>query len=148
MAEAPLTVSTVSLSGRAAGLCSQLYNIQTACGHDSTSSDIEAVANEIAMLSTTLWRLNEAMVQSPFNYTELFNQDLDEILKELKLVFEDISECCIELQKKDAGPTNAVVWLFKKGRVHHLQKHLEALKTTMVVMRTVLFHGKEYGTHK
>ena len=64
------------------------------------------------------------------------------------LLFDEIEECCTAMQKSDAPTTNAVAWLFKKGRTHKLQKHLEALKTTLVVMKTVLHHGKEYGTEK
>ncbi len=148
MAELLLTASTVSLAGRAAELSTDLSTVQDTCGHDSTSSDISAVASELVMLSTTLWRLHEAMLVDPTIYTESFNEDLAEIVKELKMVFEEISQCCAALQKADAGSTSAVLWLFKQNRVHHLQKHLTALKTTLVVMRTVLWHGKEYGVQR
>lgn len=143
MTDLPLASTTLRLAGRAADLSSELYAIQQRCGH--TSADVESVANEIAMLAATLWRLHEAMAEDPHHYTESFNQDLAEITSELKLVFEEIFECCEELQKVDPTSGNAVSWLFKKTKVHHLQKHLEALKTTLVVMRTVLQHGKECG---
>jgi chromosome segregation ATPase len=144
MADLPLTSTTLGLAGRAADLSSELSAVQATCGH--TSADVESVANEIAMLAATLWRLHEAINEDPNRYTESFNQDLAEITLELKTVFEEIAECCEELQKADPTSGNAVSWLFKKSKVHHLQKHLEALKTTLVVMRTVLHHGKEYGT--
>jgi hypothetical protein len=144
MAALPLESTTIGLAGRAAELASELSAVQAAYGH--TSADVESVANEIAMLAATLWRLHEAMADDPSRYTESFNQDLAEITLELKAVFEEISECCVELQKADPTPGNAVSWLFRKSKVHHLQKHLEALKTTLVVMRTVLYHGKECGT--
>ncbi len=144
MADLPFARTTIGLAGRAADLSSELSAVQQRCGHIST--DVQIVANEIAMLAATLWRLNEAMMDDPKRYTESFNQDLAEIALELKIVFEEISECCEELQKADPTSGNAISWLFKKSKVHHLQKHLEALKTTLVVMRTVLHHGKEYGT--
>ncbi len=143
MAELPLASATFSLAGRAADLSADLYAVQESCGH--TSSDVEGVANEIAMLAATLWRLHEAIAEDPNRYTLSFNHDLAEIVQELKIVFEEVSDCCEELQKADPTSGNAVSWLFKKSKVHHLQKHLEALKSTLVVMRTVLNHGKEYG---
>jgi hypothetical protein len=144
MADLPLTSATVSLAGRAAELSTGLLCIQERCGHDSTGSDISSVASELTLLSTTLWRLHEAMVADIDSYTASFNQDLTEILRELTMVFEEIFECCRALEKADTS-TSTVFWLFKKSKVHHLQKHLTALKTTLLVMRTVLWHGKEYG---
>lgn len=144
MADLPHVSTTLALAGRAADLSAELYAVQETCGH--TSADVESVANEIAMLAATLWRLQEAINEDPDRYTESFNEDLAELTLELKIVFEEISECCEELQKADPTSGNPVSWLFKKSKVHHLQKHLEALKTTLVVMRTVLHRGKEYGT--
>ena len=146
MAELPLTSATFSLAGRAADLSSELYAVRESCGH--TSSDVEGVAKEIAMLAATLWRLHEAIAEDPNRYTVSFNHDLAEIIHELKIVFEDISDCSGELRKADPISGNAVSWLFKKSKVHHLQKHLEALKSTLIVMRTVLNHGKEYGVNR
>lgn len=148
MAELPLTSAIVSLAGRAAEILTDLSTIQDACGHDNTSSDISAVSQELTLLSTTLWRLQQAMIAHPTSYTDAFNQDLAEIIKELKIVLGEVLECCEALQKADDGSTNAVVWLFKKNRVYHLQKHLAALKSTLMVMRIVLWHGKEYGVQK
>ena len=144
MADKPVTSATVTLAGWAAELAIGLSSLPECCGHDSTSSDIQSIASELTFLSTTLWRLHEAMLADSESYTASFNQDLAEILEELKTVFEEISECCSELQKADK-PTSVVVWLFKKSKVHHLQKHLAALKTTLLVMRTVLYHGKDHG---
>jgi hypothetical protein len=142
MADLPLTSTTMGLAGRAADLSSELYAVQQRCGH--TSADVESVANEIAMLAATLWRLHEAIAADPDRYTVSFNQDLIEITVELKIVFEEISECCEELQKADPTSGSPISWLLKKSKVHHLLKHLEALKTTLVVMRTVLHRGTEY----
>lgn len=146
MADLPLSSTTICLAGRAAGLSSELCAVQQTCGH--TGDDVKCVASEVTMLAATLWSLHEAMTEGPNRYTESFNQDLAEITLELNIVFEEISECCGELQKADPTSGNAVSWLFRKSKVHHLQKHLQALKTTLVVMRTVLHHGKEYGTQK
>jgi hypothetical protein len=143
MADLPLTSAIFGLAGRAADLSSELYAVQESCRH--TRNDVESVANEIAMLSASLWRLHEAMAEDRNRYTDSFNQDLAEITHELKIVFEEFSDCCEELRKADPSSGNAVSWLFKKSKVHHLQKHLEALKSTLIVMRTVLNHGKEYG---
>lgn len=138
--------SGISLAGRAAELSTNLYSLGERCGHDQTSNDISNIAGELALLSTTLWRLHEAMAFNSGAYTTAFNDDLNEITSELTLLFDEIGECCAEMQKKDTP--GAVGWFFKKGWVSKLQKHLEALKTTLVVMRTVLHHGKDYGIHK
>ena len=137
---------TVRLAGQAAALSSELYTLQEKCKHDTTASEISTIADELARLSTALWHLNDAINADPALYTRAFNEDLGEITTELASVFEEISECCAGLQLADSS-ASAVSWFFKKGRVARLLKHLEALKGTLVVMRTVLFHGKEYGTH-
>lgn len=138
----------MSLAGRAAELSTGLYALRESCGHDQTSKDITNIAGELALLSTTLWRLHEAMETESNAYTSAFDDDLKEITSELALLFDEIEECCTEMQKSDAPNTTAVGWFFKKGRVSRLEKHLEALKTTLVVMRTVLHHGKHYGVMK
>jgi len=139
--------NTVHLAGQAATLSSDLYTIQETCQHESTAKEISTIADELARLSTTLWHLNDAINADPAQYTEAFNEDLREITTELTSVFEEISECSAGLQTADTN-VSAVAWFFKKGRVARLLKHLEALKGTLVVMRTVLWHGKDYGTHK
>lgn len=144
MADLTLTSTIVNLAGQSAELSTDLLCVQERCGHESTSSDISSISSELTLLSTTLWRLYEAMVADIDNYTASFNLDLAEILRELRMVFEEISDCCTALERADT-PMSTVVWLFKKSKVHHLQKHLAALKTTLLVMRTVLWHGKEYG---
>ena len=138
----------VALAGRAAELSTSLYGLGERCGHDQTSSDISNIAGELALLSTTLWRLHEAMAVNPDAYTTAFNDDLGEITTELTLLFDEVGECSAEMQKSDSPNTTAVGGFFKKGRVSNLQKHLEALKTTLVVMRTVVHHGKDYGVQK
>lgn len=148
MSEHPLNADTVKLAGLAADLSTTLCSLQEKCGHETTSIDISNVAIELALLSQSLWRLYEAMTADPKLYTESFNEDLLEITKELRLIFEEITDCCEELQQADAENAGSVAWMFRKGRVHRLQKHLEALKTTVIVMRVVLWHGKDYGTHK
>lgn len=146
MAELPLTSATIALAGRAADLSADVYHAKERCGH--TSDDVENVANEIAMLAVTLRRLHESMLEDPNRYTDCFKHDLAEIIHELNLVFEEISECCRELQKADPTSGNVVSWLFKISKVHHLQKHFQVLKTTLMVMRTVLHHGREYGMQR
>ena len=139
---------TATLAGRAATLSTTLYAVSERCGHDTVVTEISGVADELILISTTLWRLHEAVAVEEKSYTAAFKTDLEEITTELGLLFDEIEECGTELQKADSGPGNAVAWFFKKGRVTKLQKHLEALKTTLVVMRTVLYHGKDYGTYK
>lgn len=138
----------VSLAGRAAELSTSLFSLGERCGHNQTSGDISNIAGELSLLSTTLWRLHEAMVITPDEYTTAFHDDLGEISFELALVFDEVDECCTAMQKSDTPTTTTVGWFFKKGRVRKLQTHLEALKTTLVVMKTVLHHGKEYGVQK
>ena len=148
MADHPLDSDTVKLACLAADLSATLSSLQEKCGHDTTSNDISNIATELALLSQSLWRLHEAIAADAEQYTESFNQDLAEITKELRMVFEEIADCCEALQHADGERAGAVAWMFKKGRVHKLQKHLEALKSTIVVMRIVIWHGKDYGTHK
>ena len=143
----PLSASVKDLAARAAELSTKLYAIQEDIDHTTTSDDISFVAAELALLSTTLWKLNEAISANPQQYTDAFNEDLAEITVELDLIFEETSECSLALQKSDGGK-NAVAWLFRKGRVARLLKHLEALKTTLVVMRTVLQRNEGSGTQE
>ena len=136
---------TVRLAGQAASLSNELYALQQTCQHETIAGEISTIADELARLSTTLWHLNDAINIDPTQYTEAFNEDLKEITNELTCIFEEISECCAGLMA--GSNVSAVSWFFRKGRVTRLLKHLEALKGTLAVMRTVLWHGKDYGTH-
>ena len=148
MVDLTLTSAVMSIAGRAADLSSDLHTVPSTCGHDDVKSDIEAIAVELAALSSALWRLHEALLEDPHCYTESFRQDLSEILSELRLIFEDTHECCLELQKADDERNSAMKWLFKRKSAQNLQKHLDALMTTLVVMRTVLVHGKHFVLQK
>lgn len=148
MNENLLSAATAKLAGKAVELSSRLHLCEgNFSHHESIVKDISAIAEELSLLSTTLWRLNEAITADPEQYTESFNKDLGEITGELKLIFEEISESTDILEKGKDG-SSTVAWIFKKNRINRLLKHLEALKTTLIVMRTVLWHGKEYGTHQ
>ena len=114
----------IRLAGQANELASRLYSLDSDCGNETIVTDLSAIAGELAMLSKTLWDLTD----------------------ELGLIFEEISECSNEIKKVE-GARSAVSRVFKKGRSVWLQKHLEALKTTLIVMRTILHHGKDYGVH-
>ena len=144
MAESLLTTAVMGLAERAGGLSTMLYSLKEDTVH--SGDDVALVATELMLLSATLWRLGDAFENA--RYTESFNEDLAEILQELKMVFNEVAECGLELQKAGGGRSGLVSWFFKRGRVHYLQKHLETLKTTLVVMRTVLWHGKDYGTER
>ena len=136
----------VRLSEQAASLSTELYDVQEKNQQESTAGEITTIADELSRLSTTLWHLQVAINADPEQYTDAFQEDLTEITTELTSVFEEISECCAGLALADSNGS-AVSWFFKKGRVARLLKHLEALKGTCVVMRTVLWHGRSYGTH-
>ena len=136
------------LASRAADLSISLYALGKHCKHEQTASDISEIADELNLLSVTVQRLNEAMTSNATAYTAAFNDDLGEITSELTLLFDEVQECCTAMQQSDTPDTTAVAWFFRKGRVHRLKQHLETLKTTLIVMRTVLYHGKEYGLHK
>lgn len=136
----------VRLSEQAASLSTDLYAVQERSQHETTAREISSIADELSRLSTTLWHLHVAINADSEQYTEAFQEDLAEITGELSAVFGEISECCTGLTTADSNMP-AVAWFFKKGRVARLLKHLEALKGTCVVMRTVLWHGKSYGTH-
>ncbi len=78
-------------------------------------------------------------------HTEWYNVDLTGMLKKLRMMFEEISECYTALRRADSSSTIAVIQLFKKSSVHHLRKHLAPLETMLVVMKRVLRHDYEYS---
>lgn len=136
----------VGLAGQAADLSNNLY--ATGETTNQTGTDIESMANEIAILSAVLWRLHEEITRDLERYTEAFMQDLDEITRELTAIFEDVAEVAKQLSKVDKHQQGTIKTFFRKSKVGNLQKHLQALKTTLIVMRTVLQHGKEYGIQR
>lgn len=123
-----------------------LRNIEKNCKHEPTCSKVKLIADECLNLYSTLHELDSAIKNDPDQYTSAFNQDLDEISAELHEIFEEIQSCTNTLAGTNCDPSS-VGWFFKRGRVGSLLKHLETLKGTLVVMRLVLQHGKEYGTH-
>lgn len=138
--------TTSELAVEAANLATGLHFIAENCGHEAIAADITSIATELTTLSSTLTRLQEAMVVNEPAYTATFHQDLGEITSELKMIFEEVQECSLQLQKADPASYTVASWFFRKGRATRLQKHLAALKTTVAVMRMVLYHGKDYGT--
>jgi chromosome segregation ATPase len=136
------------LASQADALSADLNKQRQHCGHESTSTEISNAAEELKLLACELRSLDTAVNANKDLYTEAFDQDLAEIQGHLGGIFEDIADCCKEMQKANGPNTSAVGWLAKKRYVKKLQKHLEANKTTLIVMRTVLHHGKEYGMHK
>jgi hypothetical protein len=136
------------LAIQAHALSINLNKRQQQCGHESTSTDISDAARELEILAMELTSLDDAVRANRRLYTDAFDQDLAEIQQHLGGIFEDIADCCTEMQKADGLNTSAIGWLAKKRYVKKLQKHLEANKTTLIVMRVVLHHGKEYGRHK
>ena len=143
-----MTADLASLAVQADALSTNLNKLQQQCGHDSTSADISNAAEELQLLSNELVGLDAAVESNKELYTDAFSQDLAEIKVQLECIFEDISDCCSEMQKADGLHGSAVGWLTKKRYVQKLQKHLEANKTMLIVMRTVLHHGKAYGMQK
>ena len=137
---------TSELAAQADSLSTGLKSLAESCGHESITKDISSIASEIQILGTNLGLLHEAMSANGTAYTVAFRQDLDEITNELQMIFEEVEECSVQLQKADPSSYNAVGWFFRKGRALRFQKHLEALKTTVVVMSTVLNHGKDYSS--
>jgi len=142
------TTDLRSLALRAQTLSNTLDQLRQQCGHESTSSDIATAIEELKLLAAELHSLDSAVSANRELYTKAFGEDLEEIRAHLGGIFEDIEDCCKEMQKADGPNTSAVGWLTKKRYVRKLQKHLEVNKTTLIVMRTVLHHGKEYGTYK
>jgi hypothetical protein len=137
---------TSELATQAHNLSLELKSLAENCGHESITKDISGIATEIQILGTNLCLLHEAMSVKGTAYTVAFRQDLAEITNELQMIFEEVEECSTKLQKADPSTYNIVSWFFRKGRAMRFQKHLEALKTTVVVMSTVLNHGKDYAT--
>ncbi|EXJ58077.1 hypothetical protein A1O7_05501 [Cladophialophora yegresii CBS 114405] len=141
------TTGLVKLAVQADSLSDDLNEQRQHCGHDSTSTEISNAADELKLLANELQSLDAAVKANKDLYTEAFGEDLAEVQNHLGGIFEDIADCCQEMQKANGLNTSAVGWLAKKRYVKKLQKHLEANKTTLIVMRTVLHHGKEYGMH-
>lgn len=135
------------LASNAISLSTELRTLPSKCHHEKTTAAVSAIADELAQLSSTLLSLNDATNNDPIEYTDAFQDDLKEITTELETVLAEIAECCSKLQKVD-GNVSSVAWSFKRGRVASLLQHLEALRGTSLVMRTVLWHGKDYGTHR
>ena len=129
------------LADRTNESCSQLREKTKECNHDMATEDFIKIADELALLSVTLRRLEETMSPKPELYTDTFRSDLSEIVRELDYVLDEINECCDAIHKADSLTT--VPWMFKKSRVHKLHKHIEALKTTLIVMRHVLWEGTD-----
>lgn len=148
MADSSHQTSLSASASEAVHLSAQLNSLQLTCGHESTSQDISKVAQELLLLSDELYVLDKDLGSNQDQYTTAFHQDLAEILLHLQGIFEDISDCCLAMRKADNPSLGAVTWLHKKRHVNKLQKHLAANKTTLVVMRTVLHHGKDYGKQK
>lgn len=148
MADSLQQTSLSASATEAVHLSAQLNSLQLTCGHESTSQDISKVAQELLLLSDELYVLDKDVGSNQDQYTTAFHQDLAEILLHLQGIFEDISDCCLAMRKADNPSLGAVTWLHKKRYVNKLQKHLAANKTTLVVMRTVLHHGKDYGKQK
>ncbi|KAK4940557.1 hypothetical protein LTR10_019316 [Elasticomyces elasticus] len=131
----------IDLSHRAEILAKNLKSLSGDCGHDKASVDISHAADELSLLSTVLSDLVQAVNAAKDQYTQTFNQDLGEICHQLESIFEDVEDCCREMHK------TAVGWLRKRKYVEKLHKHMEASIRTLIVMRTVLLHGKSYGLH-
>jgi hypothetical protein len=141
-------VDLMSLAYQAETLSRGLNKLRQECGHETTSTDISHVAEELMLLSAELNGLDKAVASNKEQYTTAFNEDLAEIYRHLGGIFDDISDCCREMQKVDGPRKSSMGWLHKKRYLKKLQDHLLANKTTLVIMRTVLHHGKDYGTYK
>ncbi|KEF59771.1 uncharacterized protein A1O9_04619 [Exophiala aquamarina CBS 119918] len=135
-----------SLAALATSLSAELNGLQLTCGHESTAMDIQAVSKELILLADELSSLDQALRTNADQYTSAFYEDLAEIVTHLRQIFDDVFDCAKAMRKSDTPDVNAVGWLHKKRHVHKLQKHLAANKTTLTVMRTVIRHGKDYGT--
>ncbi|KAK6383804.1 hypothetical protein LTS17_003096 [Exophiala oligosperma] len=135
----------VYLSKHAEVLAAGLNKQQSECGHQSTSVEISQVAAELRLLSEELNNLWKAIDVKQEQYTNVFREDLWEMHNNLEGIFEDVEDCCREMQKADQIEATALGWLHRRPYVKKLRKHLEANKTTLIVMRTVLHHGTEYG---
>ncbi|KIW19866.1 hypothetical protein PV08_00441 [Exophiala spinifera] len=138
-------VDLLYLSKHAEVLAASLNKQQAECGHQSTSVEISQVAAELKLLSDELNNLNEAMHANQEQYTSVFREDLGEVYNNIEGTLEDVEDCCKEMQKADQRGATTIGWLHRQPYVKRLRKHLEANKTTLVVMRTVLHHGTEYG---
>jgi len=134
------------LATLATNLSAELNGLQLECGHESTATDIQAVSKELILLADELFSLDQALSSNGARYTSAFYDDLAEIATHLHQIFDDVFDCAKAMRKTDGPDVNAVGWLHKKRYVHKLQKHLAANKTTLTVMRTVIRHGKDYGT--
>lgn len=136
------------LAKRAGSLSAELNGLQLTCGHETTAEDIQAVSKELVLLSDEISNLEKAVNYHAEQYTTAFHEDLAEILTHLHGILDDVFDCATAMRKSDRPDLNAIGWLHKKRYVNKLQKHLAASKTTLTVMRTVIRHGKDYGTQK
>ena len=143
MATASIPDTMTELAVQAADLSSELYG---ACEIvNQTGTEVDSMAGELAVLSAVVWRLHGDITTDIHRYTEAFMQDLEEIMQELKVVFSEVAEVRQQLPKIDNASRGTIKSFFRKSKLSHLRRHLDALKSTLMVMRTVLEHGKEYG---
>jgi hypothetical protein len=140
--------SVVRSAASAACLSTEINGLAAGCPRDSDTDALAAVSGQLTMLSAALTRLHGGMSTGDAAYTAAFHQDLAEIIEVLNLVLGEVRECADELQKLNPPSINAAKWFFTKGRANRLHKHLTSLNTTIVVMRTVLDHAKDYGNYQ
>ena len=145
---AEVSSNLARLAIQAQALSDNLNKLHRQCGHDSTSTDIADAAAELQTLATALTNLDLAVKAHEERYTDAFAQDVAEVQDSLGGIFEDIEDCCVEMQKANSLNGSAVGWLTKRRYVKKLQKHLEANKTTVIIMHTVISDSKEYGAQK
>lgn len=144
MAHTRLFEAAAGAAARAMELSADLSALLVHCGHSSTIFDICVVGHELSSIATTLQSLHTALATDCTRYTSSFLEDLAEIVSDLSTVIEETFECCAALQKADNVTTSAGIYFLKKHKISHLRKHLTALATTLVVMETVVEHGKEH----
>lgn len=138
---------TISLAKRADILSKHLLVLKEECGHEATSTEIGQIQAELSVLSDTLQTLSDAMTKNEC-YRTKFGEDLKELAVELKFVFNEISECCEKMQRKDNQHESNIKWFFRKPRVFKLQNYLQSLKLTLVTIRIVLEQSQSYDDEK
>lgn len=120
-----------------------LLRLPDSCCDAPTTAIISTIAEELVKLSTAFWQLNNAIYTDPTQYADAFKYDETETMAELDLLLAEIHDCYESLRVTNFSVPNEA-WFFKEGRVTRLLQRLEALRGTILIMRTVSWRGKEY----
>jgi hypothetical protein len=121
---------------------SQLHRLQLKW-YGLDVDDFSRVVIQLRSISKTLYRLEWAMSASPTEYTEIFSDDLDEIMQQLESVYIEVEAICLALRSSDCRSWNDPFVLLDEQRAHELEKHLKMMEQTLANMLYVIEEDRD-----